>query len=167
MAVAATNACDSSLSRRKTIVSDHTNTSTPTISGSSAVSPADLPPRRLQQPPRLQQPASFRRILFFFHRAFTRLGYDTSVVIYTLAQRCSCYCRATMTPNCKLQHLLCAPRTPLLHLMACLLLDVALPRLLPAVVSTLQLAAASTAQSTPLMGGEVEGPKLKEIEKLL
>ncbi|KAM1851203.1 hypothetical protein ACFX13_015302 [Malus domestica] len=58
MAVAAANACGGSLSRRKTIVSDHTNTTTPTISGPSAVSPTGLPPRRLQQP------ASLRRLLF-------------------------------------------------------------------------------------------------------
>ncbi|CAN6546855.1 unnamed protein product [Malus baccata var. baccata] len=41
MAVAAANACGGSFSRRKTIVSDHTNTTTPTISGSSAVSPTN------------------------------------------------------------------------------------------------------------------------------
>ncbi|KAM1034347.1 hypothetical protein PS1_038036 [Malus domestica] len=161
MAMAVANACGGSLSLRKTIVSDHTNTTIPTISGSSAVSPAGLPPRRLQQP------ASLRRLLFFLHRAFKRLCYDTFVVIYTFAQHHFCCCCATMTPNYKLLHLLRAPRTPLLHLMACLLLNVASPRLLPAVVSTLQLAAASTAESTPLIGGEVEEPELKEIEELL
>ncbi|KAM1511918.1 hypothetical protein PS1_024002 [Malus domestica] len=114
-----------------------------------------------------QQSASLRRILFFIHRAFKMLGYDTSVVIYTLAQRRSYYFRATMTPNCNIQHLMLASRTPRLHLTACLLLGVASPQLLPAVVSTLQLAAASTAQSTPLMGGELEKPELKEIEELL
>ncbi|KAM1127710.1 hypothetical protein ACFX15_037045 [Malus domestica] len=167
MAVAVANACGGSLSCRKTIVSDHTNTTIPTISGSSAVSPAGLSPRRLQQPPRLQHTDSLKRLLFFLHHAFKRLCYDTSVVIYTLAQLRFYCCRTTMTPNYKLLHLLRAPRTPLLHLMAYLLLDVASPRLLPVVVSTLQLAAASTDESTPLMGGEVEEPELKEIEELL